>query len=280
MANLASTNISPVKPRYTSLTSAPVATLLEETLQEALRDAEARMQHWKARCTQLQSQVVLQECYVKRKEAKKNQGKNRRLNSDGKGKLLTKDEFYQLVVDHDEEARREEEAKEARRMEKETRLADLARDMRKWEAGEEERKQRNDALQAEWKEDVKEWEIERDLAKSEKRRARWKKPVKPKLEKAAPKPKAPSRRRAGPVPDEGDVEAEEEEGARRAVWAPVNPESDSDWMSDEDDEILTDLLWELAFEEGIVGIVWSGNLPDTTWYPPSMSGRHETWRIG
>ncbi|KAG2045996.1 hypothetical protein BDR06DRAFT_837528, partial [Suillus hirtellus] len=58
-----------------------------------------------------------------------------------------------------------------------------------WEDKEEARKVRNAMRKTKWKNEVAEWEAERDLAKQEKRRTHWKKPVLGPLEKSVPKPK-------------------------------------------------------------------------------------------
>ncbi|KAF8998648.1 hypothetical protein BDZ89DRAFT_1083079 [Hymenopellis radicata] len=165
-----------------ALLAVPPSSIFEEELQEALRDAEARMNYWKGRATQLQSQAVLQELYVKRvrrqlaqKEARKKKAKNFRL-KEGVGRLLTADEVIEEISAHEEETRQKAKDKDARKVAKEDRAARLAKEVAVWENEEKQRKERNDALLRAWAEDVVRWEDERDQAKREKRRAAWRKP--------------------------------------------------------------------------------------------------------
>ena len=58
----------------------------------------------------------------------------------------------------------------------------------------------------EWQRDVVKWQQERESARYERRRAWWKKPGKPKLEKTIPKPK-----KADFAADEGEGEDEDED---------------------------------------------------------------------
>ena len=58
-----------------------------------------------------------------------------------------------------------------------------------WKVREMDRKEKNDSTKEVWKHDVKRWETERDSAKYDHRKPRWKKPKMPPVEKGAPKPK-------------------------------------------------------------------------------------------
>ena len=58
-----------------------------------------------------------------------------------------------------------------------------------WKVREMDRKEWNDSMKGVWKQDVKWWEAERDSAKYDHRKPRWKKPKMPPVEKGPPKPK-------------------------------------------------------------------------------------------
>ncbi|KAG8708095.1 hypothetical protein FRC08_000110 [Ceratobasidium sp. 394] len=60
--------------------------------------------------------------------------------------------------------------------------------MQRWNVLDQARKDRNCERTEAYKQELDAWEIERELAKVEHRKPRWRKPVKPKAEKAAPKP--------------------------------------------------------------------------------------------
>jgi hypothetical protein len=165
-------------------------------------DVEAEMQtaliyplkHDKARDKTekaMHAQVVLQDLYCSRlrkqlagteQVAEKGSG---RLMGDGMPVLLTGDEFHARVVEKHEQNERASKKKTEQNKAKERYREEVAR----WDASNKERIKINRRRREEYKAEYERWEVERDLAKLEKRRARWAKPVKPTVFKGSPKPK-------------------------------------------------------------------------------------------
>ena len=127
--------------------------------------------------------------------------KEGRLVGDGLPRLLTGDEFYQRVVDHERAAVQDKVANENRRKQKEQWSALLA----EWKEVEEARKQWNKEQKAAYREQLALWTEEKEQAKQESRQAQWKKPTMGKLEKPLLKPAC---RRAEVDGDEGDEDEE------------------------------------------------------------------------
>ncbi|KAG2154334.1 uncharacterized protein EDB93DRAFT_1248136 [Suillus bovinus] len=123
---------------------------------------------------------------------------NIKLNGDGMPRLLTSDEVFEKVVQYQEHQQAKAAKKETRKAAREART----QEMTVWIQEDEARKNRNKAKTEQWKVAVKEWEAEQVLAKQEKRKPRWKKPVRGPLEKPCPKPKNP--RRNGGIVDKED----------------------------------------------------------------------------
>ncbi|KAG1895259.1 uncharacterized protein F5891DRAFT_984342 [Suillus fuscotomentosus] len=103
---------------------------------------------------------------------------------DGMPRLLTGDEFYNQVSEHQRAAEEEAAAKEVHQIEREGRAAAMA----VWKEAEAARLKRNEERRATYKEEVRLREEERDCAKLEKCRPRWTKPKQGKLELPIPKP--------------------------------------------------------------------------------------------
>ncbi|KAF9231425.1 hypothetical protein BU15DRAFT_82421 [Melanogaster broomeanus] len=130
-------------------------------------------------CDHLSGQLAAQE--EKQKKQKKGQ-----LNGDGLPRLLTGEEFYTHVVEHEEAAEQEKIECESRRQRKEVQSRLLA----SWKEGDNARKQRNKERKVAYQDALQLWEEERNLAKQDKRRVAWAKPKLGKLEAPAPKPVA------------------------------------------------------------------------------------------
>ncbi|KIK93316.1 hypothetical protein PAXRUDRAFT_12733 [Paxillus rubicundulus Ve08.2h10] len=113
-------------------------------------------------CDHLSGQLAAQE--EKQKKQKKG-----RLNGDGLPRLLTGEEFYTRVVEH-------EEATEQEKID--------------WKEGDNARKQRNKEWKVAYQDTLQLWEEERNLAKQDKWQIAWAKPKLGKLEAPAPKPVA------------------------------------------------------------------------------------------
>ncbi|KAH9915341.1 uncharacterized protein B0H18DRAFT_850839, partial [Fomitopsis serialis] len=108
-------------------------------------------------------------------EEKKSKKRRQRLLGDGLPRLLTDDEFFTRVQEHEAHLRAEADKKESRKRGKDAWVKALA----EWKLLDKERKRRNDLKLVAWKTQVERWEEERDLAKAEKRRPSWTKPKRP-----------------------------------------------------------------------------------------------------
>ncbi|SJL12789.1 uncharacterized protein ARMOST_16220 [Armillaria ostoyae] len=140
------TQISPTVLHYTDLTRLIPSTVLEENLQIVLCESQAREQYWKSRTVDLQSGFVLQELYCKKvhrqlaqKEKRNGKGRSQQLNRDGMPRLLTSNDFYDRVIDHEETAIHEEEEKKACRDVRESHSKAMAL----WRKKDDQRKARN-----------------------------------------------------------------------------------------------------------------------------------------
>lgn len=78
--------------------------MLEKDLQDALKEANDRVEYWKKQVADLQGAMVLQQIYSRRvrqqlqmKEAKGEKKSNRVLKDPGLGRVITDDEFYLAV---------------------------------------------------------------------------------------------------------------------------------------------------------------------------------------
>ncbi|KAG8712307.1 hypothetical protein FRC09_020010 [Ceratobasidium sp. 395] len=182
--------LDPISSDILTLADMRVASPLEASLQAALQVLIERDRAREDTQRAMTAQLTLQGLYSSRlreqlaeKEKKRNR-KRGKLLGDGMPALLTSDEYHQRVADQARRKRQEEDRKkaaaEARERYKEA--------VKTWKEDDEKRAKRNQERAEEWKEEVNAWEIERDVAKAEKRKPRWRKPVKPKAEKAAPKP--------------------------------------------------------------------------------------------
>ncbi|KAF8148314.1 hypothetical protein K438DRAFT_1779644 [Mycena galopus ATCC 62051] len=159
------TEISPDKARDVFLLSAEPTTALERELQTALRREQERSRTQKQRLVAMQSALVLNGAYVDlvrgqlaAQEKKKSDKKRGRLVGDGLPRLLTSREFVRRVTEFEKNAREKEEGLKQRKADRE----EKSTAMKEW-------KELDDARKA--------WEAERDIAKEEHRRPRWKKPT-------------------------------------------------------------------------------------------------------
>jgi hypothetical protein len=203
--------ISPIK-RHGDLLQVEPLTEHEKLLQQALRDSEIREAELKGEIRGQQAALVLQNQYCERlrneihgvEEKRKKKGntamKIKQINQ--RGRLLTDDNLVALYAQHHAEI-------EARATEKEKRKADRDKHsevVKKWKDQEEKRKQKCAEINARYKAEVQAWNDEKELARTEKRRPHWKKPVRGPLPKAAPKPKRDSEE----VDDQSGEEFDEE----------------------------------------------------------------------
>ena len=211
------------------LLAGPPKTVREEELMNALHDADQRIGTLKEDNCVLQAQVVLQDLYVgmvhtelQSQEEKKSKGKSKKLNADSLPKLLDGDNFYQRVVEDNEQWKLEE----AEKVQKQAVWCAAAEVKKKWEEEEEACKLCNNEAKDAWQEAAKLWEIEQDRAKEACQRPRWKKLGKLKAEPQ--KPKTWTKKGASQQAAADDAEDDE----------PIEPgrESDNNTQSGEDDD--------------------------------------------
>lgn len=161
--------------------------------QTALLEGEAREAQSKAVIMGMQSSIVLQGMFCERlssqlagQEEKQRKRKKGQLNGDGLPRLLTGDDFYNRVAEHERTSAIEEAARQARKRQRNER-AGL---MDPWKQAEKERLERNKARRTAFHEELALWTEECARAKEEGRRPGWVKPKLGKLEKPIPKPGA------------------------------------------------------------------------------------------
>ena len=171
--------ISPIRhSRYGHLLDTP-QTAHEQELQIALRESEARDEARKESMIAMQAGLVLAGMYVDRAqeqlqsaEEKKDKKGKKRLMGDGKAKLFTGDDFYNLCVADEQERVNDAAAKEQRHIQKETHVAALV----EWKKTNDAIRERNEAKKENFRNALKAWEDEKDAAKRDKHRPGWTKP--------------------------------------------------------------------------------------------------------
>lgn len=187
--------ISPVKRHDNLLQNEPESSR-ERQYQQALREAEIREAELKGQIRGQQAALVLQNAYAdrlrkeihgKEEKGKKKQGNTALKIKDAnkKARLLTDPELMQLYAEHENEIQ-ERKAEKARRKESRGKYTEA---MKEWNALEEVRKKKCEEIKEKYQDALRKWEKEKELAKVEKRRPEWKKPVRGPLPKASQKPK-------------------------------------------------------------------------------------------
>ncbi|KAG2100717.1 uncharacterized protein F5147DRAFT_581931, partial [Suillus discolor] len=203
----------------------------EKKLEEEVKNLTKQVTMLKEHVSALQATVILQGCYCDRVhnhlETQEKKGcrdsDNIKLNGDGMPRLLTSDEVFKQVLQYQEHQQAKAAEKETRKAAREART----REMEVWMQEDEVRKSRNKAKTEQWKVAVKEWEAERVLAKQERRKLQWKKPVRGSIEKPCPKPKNP--RKIG-----GNID--EEDGQDQGEYIDIHEGSIGDDSECEDDD--------------------------------------------
>ena len=211
--------ITPTRRCHHSLLDEEPQTSKELAYQDALRTAYSREEEYKHALHGMQSTIVLQSMYCDRlskqlaaqDEAKKSRKKGQ-LVGDGLPWLLTGDEFYKRVVDHETAAAQEKVANKNHHKQKEQQSAVLA----EWKVAEVARKQRNKEQKVEYHKQLALWMEEKEQAKQESRRVQWKKPTMGKLEKPLLKPACGRAEIEGDEENEGDAEHSDVDDA---VWS-------------------------------------------------------------
>ncbi|KAJ7177099.1 hypothetical protein C8R46DRAFT_1078161 [Mycena filopes] len=188
--------ISPMRreSRYSTLLDRPVASAREQELVDALREAEQRDEARKRLLIDTQAKSILTGLHTRRvseqlqaqEDKKKRKGGKRKM-GDGRPKLLTGDEFFDLCQEDAEKKEREGEEKEARKEQRAAHAEKLAQ----WQANNKQIRARNETKKAQYKADTEEWLEEKELAKAEKRKPEWLKPALKDygVEKLLPRPK-------------------------------------------------------------------------------------------
>ena len=186
--------ISPNIPRDEALLAEEPSTEREKLLMAALQESHRTNECQKAAMMTMQAETLLQCVYVQgvrgqlqgQEEKKAKAAQTGRLNlKDGKAKVLTQNDIFEGIKAAHEARDAAKEALSKRKDAKER----YTEAMTMWKVREMDRKERNDRVKGIWKQDVKRWEAERDSAKYDRRKPRWKKPKMPPVEKGSPKPK-------------------------------------------------------------------------------------------
>jgi hypothetical protein len=204
--------ISPFKSRYADLLGREPVTQMERELQDALAQSEAQDERRKHQMVGMQATTMLHAMYASKvqgylqahKENKKAKRSRKKIVGNGMPRLFDADEFYNTVVEAEEESQRQAVEKEERRHRREQHGEALVA----WKKEEDERKRRNDERRQEHQAAVKVWETERDQAKLEKRRTGWTKPKLTGIEKPVPRPKKPTNEEDDDEEDDDDDDDE------------------------------------------------------------------------
>ncbi|KAJ7322818.1 hypothetical protein DFH08DRAFT_712337 [Mycena albidolilacea] len=213
------------KARYSDLLIVPPSNVLEEELQNSVRELLAANKEQKSLLISMQSSLVLNGAYcdlvrgqlAAQEESKKS--KKGKLVGNGIPRLLTSKDFVRCVVAFQKAA----EEKEAEMKKRRATKAEKSTAMSQWKELEKARKAENVAIRARWQEDVKAWEEERDRAKANRQRPSWNKPVlKGQLFSPVPKPTFATNDQEEPIA-----------GPSRL---PVNTDSDKSESEDSEDE--------------------------------------------
>ena len=188
--------ISPTRKRTHELLGESPQNAKEQAYQHALQgsyeDSYHREGRYKTALLGMQSSAILHVMYCDRlteqlaaQEERQKKKRKGQLNGDGLPKLLTGDEFYTRVVEHEKAIEQDKADRENRQKQREAQPQLMA----SWKKADEARKERNNVQKEAYHEALRLWEAERDLAKFENRRSGWKKPTRGELEKAEKKPK-------------------------------------------------------------------------------------------
>ncbi|KAF9440066.1 DDE-domain-containing protein [Macrolepiota fuliginosa MF-IS2] len=195
--------LSLAKPKHHNptqdLLSTTTQTKLENDLQIALITKTEEAEFLQSQVLQLQSAMVLQKVYCARvcwqlnaKEIKaQDKGKKGgQVAGDGLARLLTSDEWFEVIKGHEKEQQKMEGLQAAKKKAKLQYEAEL----KEWARKEEDWKKKNEEAELQWKNDLEGWNKERKLAKSNGEKLKdWEKThLKPKKkdyqEKSLPKP--------------------------------------------------------------------------------------------
>ncbi|KIK36679.1 hypothetical protein CY34DRAFT_93971, partial [Suillus luteus UH-Slu-Lm8-n1] len=212
--------ISPIKQKQGYILSIQPRTHNEVLLLSALCEAESANAALKRCVIELQATNVLNQLHCSQlrgqlanQEAKKqSKKKNGKLMSDGLPQLLSGDEVYERVMNHEKELKRVADDKKTRREERDRRSGALAT----WKRLEDERKRENNEQRTRYREAVGIWNEEKSKAKLSKQTFTLKKPVLGKLQPPVPRPRFNA------------CEEDDNESAEDAIVLDENSSDDSD----------------------------------------------------
>ncbi|KAF8837151.1 hypothetical protein BDN67DRAFT_909773 [Paxillus ammoniavirescens] len=190
------TPLTPMRKRKHDLLEVEPETEREQALHKALDESYTRELYYRSTLVGIQLNIVLQSMYCDKlsgqlaaqEERKNKKNKGGHLVSDGLPRLLTGEDFFNKVVDHQKVAEEEATVKEAWRVEREE-MADL---VKVWKDAEAAWLERNKERRLAYKEEVARWNTENEQAKLERRKPRWCKPKLGKLESPLPRPSVDS----------------------------------------------------------------------------------------
>ena len=168
--------ISPTRKHTHELLCESPQNMKEQAYQHALQgsyeDSYHKEEGYKTTILGIQSSAVLHVMYCDRlteqlaaQEEKQKKKRKGQLNGDGLPKLLTGDEFYTRVVEHEKAIEQDKVDRENRQKQREAQSQLMA----SWKEADEARRERNNVQKEAYREALRLWEAERDLAKSEKR---------------------------------------------------------------------------------------------------------------
>ena len=208
--------VSPMKRRYSRALDREPSTAYEGELQDHLRKAHERENVFKQVIFELQAASVLHSLFVDRVhdrlegqgEKEESAPKKRKLLGNGLPKLLTQDEIFSVVAEHEAEQERERELQAKKKADTERHKKALAA----WKVLEKARDERVKAQRDRFQKEMDEWAAEKLLAKQEGRKVELARPVLGPIE-AKPKGKptrSNRRKKAAPVSNQ-ESESEERE---------------------------------------------------------------------
>jgi hypothetical protein len=208
--------ITPPARRDTMLLDIEPSTEHEAKLQEALRTSNNIVTLQKRVMAGMQAQTVLQSMYLEgvqgqlqaQEDKKMKKRKTGKIKMDGRAKILTQDDIIEGVREwQDGQDKAVEDAASKKKAKEQYNHA-----MDIWKVREMDRKECNAELKGKWEEKVREWGVERDRAKSDRRKPGWTKPKMPPMEKALHKPLLADFVMQGLESDEDGEDDEDEDG--------------------------------------------------------------------
>ncbi|KAH7904160.1 hypothetical protein BJ138DRAFT_1096025 [Hygrophoropsis aurantiaca] len=185
--------ISPIKKSQSTSHDVQPKTANEVLLLASLRNADAANASLKQRVLELQAANILNEMYctvlrgqLANYEEKKKKGKGKgKLMGDGLPRFLSGDEFYERVVEFEQDQRRVSEEKRTRKEDREKRAGAIA----EWKRLEDKRKTENQDRRTRYRATLETWTAAKARAKAEKQKFDEPKPLLGKLIPAIPRPK-------------------------------------------------------------------------------------------